>query len=383
VLAKENVDVFLITHTADIRWLTNFAGVFDSEQAHAALVLCTKKQGDTRPETCPPDTLGNGLFLHSDSRYSEALRALNVASGSAWRISDERVGHSTFVAQTLQAHFTGDDRSNPVRIGIESDLRLDLYRALEKALAKECSFAWELVELPQLVMELRARKDADEIERLRAAQALCDQTFKHMLTVLAPGMTEKEAALELDFFMRRAGADDVAFPTIVASGPNSARPHAVPGERVLQKGDFVLMDFGVQLADYRSDMTRTVVLGSASKRQRSIYEAVLAAQLAAKELIAPGITAKEAHQAADACIEAAGFGGHFTHGLGHGVGIDIHELPVLGPKVETKLEPGHVFTLEPGIYIEGEGGVRIEDFGVVTADGFETFTQSPHELVEL
>jgi Xaa-Pro aminopeptidase len=230
---------------------------------------------------------------------------------------------------------------------------------------------------------LRAVKDAEEIRALRAAQAITDAAFTHMLGYLRPGLTEREAATELEFFMRRAGADGVAFPSIIASGPNSAVPHAVPGNRVFERGDFVLMDFGARLDDYRSDMTRTVVLGEADERQRAMYEAVLAAQAAVARALRPGMSGHEAQGIADAALAERGFEGRLIHSLGHGVGIDIHELPVLAPKAEAKLQLGHVVTVEPGVYLEGIGGVRIEDFGVITENGFETFTQSPHELIEL
>jgi Xaa-Pro aminopeptidase len=239
------------------------------------------------------------------------------------------------------------------------------------------------VEIPGVISRLRAVKDAQEIEALIAAQKITDAAFIHMLGYLRPGLTEREAATELEFFMRRAGADGVAFPSIVASGPNSAIPHAVPGSRVFERGDFVLMDFGARLNDYRSDMTRTVVLGEANEQQRAMHDAALAAQTAVARALRPGMNGHEAQSIADATLAECGFEGRLIHSLGHGVGIDIHELPVLAPKAEAKLQPGHVVTVEPGVYLEGVGGVRIEDFGVITESGFEDFTQSPHELIEL
>jgi Xaa-Pro aminopeptidase len=230
---------------------------------------------------------------------------------------------------------------------------------------------------------LRAVKDAQEIELLKAAQAVADATFVHMLDYLRPGLTEREVAIELEFFMRRAGADGIAFSSIIATGPNSAIPHAVPSDRVLRQGDFVLMDFGARLADYRSDMTRTVVLGPADERQRAMYAAVLAAQSEVIESLAVGMSGREAQSIAEEALARRDFEGRLIHSLGHGVGIDIHELPVLAPKAEEKLEVGHVVTVEPGVYLEGIGGVRIEDFGVMTNQGFEDFTQSSHDLIEL
>jgi Xaa-Pro aminopeptidase len=369
-LENEGVDVCLITHTADIRWLTGFEGVFDDERAHLALIARDPALGDS--------------VLFTDTRYSGALRELDAHG--RWRIIDERRPRFACVSEILGELFGTWTASEAVRIAVESDLRLDSYRALRRSLDElgRPVTGWaEPVEIVGLVSRLRAVKDAEEVKALRAAQAITDAAFTHMLEYLRPGLMEREAATELEFFMRRAGADGVAFPSIIASGPNSAVPHAVPGNRVFERGDFVLMDFGARLDDYRSDMTRTVVLGEADERQRAMYEAVLAAQTAVIEALGPGMSGHEAQGIADAALAERGFEGRLIHSLGHGVGIDVHELPVLAPKAEAKLQPGHVVTVEPGVYLEGIGGVRIEDFGVITESGFEAFTQSPHGLIEL
>jgi Xaa-Pro aminopeptidase len=369
-LADEGVDAYLATRTADIRWLTGFEGVFDDEQAHLALIARDPSRG--------------GPVLFTDTRYSGALRELDACG--RWRIIDERRPRFACVAEILGEMFGSRIASEAVRVAIESDLRLDSYRALRRSLDEldRPGAGWaKPVEIPGFISRLRAVKDAGEIEALKAAQKITDAAFTHMLGYLRPGLTEREAATELEFFMRRAGADGVAFPSIVASGPNSAIPHAVPSGRVFERGDFVLMDFGARLNDYRSDMTRTVVLGEASGQQRAMYEAVLGAQTAVVRALRPGVSGHEAQSIADATLAERGFEGKLIHSLGHGVGIDIHELPVLAPKAEAKLQPGHVVTVEPGVYLEGVGGVRIEDFGVITEKGFEVFTQSPHELIEL
>jgi Xaa-Pro aminopeptidase len=393
-LDAKDIDVYLAGHTADIRWLTGFAGVFDEEPAHLALVAPPVPPASHASDAA--DALGAGeervtggavLHLFTDTRYSAALRKLDVEG--RWKILDERRPRFPYVAESLAAELlkaspqeTRDGTgSTPLRIGIESDLRLDFYRALSRALEEQGGFYFELVELPALISELRSIKDAQEIEALKAAQSITDRAFAHMLGYLRPGLTEREAAIELEFFMRSAGAEGVAFPSIVASGPNSAVPHAVPGARVMEHGDFVLMDFGARLDDYRSDMTRTVVLGQVSEQQEAMYAAVLAAQTAVIDALVPNMSGLEAQNIADAVITEHGFEGRFIHSLGHGVGIDIHELPVLAPKVEAKLEVGQVVTVEPGVYIDGVGGVRIEDYGVITEHGFEDFTQSPKELL--
>jgi Xaa-Pro aminopeptidase len=369
-LQEANADVFLITHTSDIRWLTGFASVFDTEQAHLALI--------------PRDPSFGAPALFTDARYSGALRELDREGH--WRILDERRPRFAYVVEVLGELFDTRIAADELRVGIESDLRLDAYRAFERALDESPHFSagWKQpLELSETVPQLRAVKDTQEIAQLKAAQAITDAAFTHMLDILRPGLTEREVATELEFFMRRTGADGLAFPSIVATGPNSAIPHAVPGDRILEPGAFVLMDFGARLGDYCSDMTRTVVLGKANEQQQAMYAAVLAAQTKVIETLKAGMTGKEAQSIAEEVFAATGFAENFTHSLGHGVGIDIHELPLLSPKAEEPLSAGHVVTVEPGVYLEGVGGVRIEDYGVITEQGFEDFTQSPHNLIEL
>jgi Xaa-Pro aminopeptidase len=388
-LAEKDVHAFLVTNTSDIRWLTGFARVFDGERAHLAIV-CTQAAGaQDAPANRAAGARDGGLYLHSDGRYSGALRERNV--DGAWEIFDERIGHSVYAAQTLKKRFEGQCQSAAwqgrasLRIGIEDDLPLVAWRALREALDGQfegSGLSYELVELKNLIVDARALKDDEEIELLRAAQAVTDAGFIHMLDYLRPGLTEREAACELEFFMRQNGADGLAFASILASGPNAAIPHHVPGDRVLERGDFVLMDFGAKVNDYCSDMTRTVVLGPASERQRTIYDTVLRAQTEAMAILRAGVAGSEPQALVDAIFAERGFD-KLSHGLGHGVGIDIHEQPLLSPKAKDALVAGSVVTVEPGIYVEGFGGVRIEDFGLVTAEGFEDFTASAHELIEL
>ncbi|MDR1015555.1 MAG: Xaa-Pro peptidase family protein [Coriobacteriales bacterium] len=363
-LALQGIDVYLATHTADIHWLTGFSGVFDEEQAHLALVAAD-----------------HGPLFFTDTRYSGALARLDVQG--RWRILDERRPRPAYVAERVKGLFGSRPQDRPLHIGIEGDLRLDSYRALVTALDGIEGLAYRLVETSGLVRGLRACKDAREIEILKAAQEITDAAFGHMLGYLRPGLSERDAANELETFMRRAGADAAAFPTIVATGPNSAVPHAVPGGRAIDRGDLVLMDFGARLEGYRSDMTRTVVMGAPSRQQRAMHEAARAAQAAVMAMLRPGVSGLEAQALADEAVAAHGFEGRLIHALGHGVGIDIHELPTLGPKVEAVLEEGNVVTVEPGVYLEGIGGVRIEDYGLVTSEGFEDFTRSPHDLVSI
>jgi Xaa-Pro aminopeptidase len=363
-LVSRKLDAYVLTHTSDIRWLSGFAGVFDSEAAHLALIA-----GEESP------------IIFTDSRYSEALRRSDTQGD--WRVLDERRPRLPYLAEVLGEIFSSSSREEPLRIGIEGDLRLDFYRALLKALDESDGPNFELIELNNLVLSLRAIKDAHEVKLLKAAQELTDATWTHMLDWLRVGISERETVCELEFFMRRAGAEAPAFPTIVATGPNSALPHAVAGKRTIQRGDFVLVDFGACLDDYRSDMTRTVMMGEPSERQRAMYEAVQAAQAAVMTMLRPGVSASKAQALADSVLAEHGFEGRLIHSLGHGVGIDIHELPYLASTSDAILEAGQVLTIEPGVYLEGVGGVRIEDYGLVTSSGFEAFTRSAHELVVL
>ena len=228
---------------------------------------------------------------------------------------------------------------------------------------------------------MRAVKDERELSAMRAAQAITDAAFEHIVEFMNEGMTELEVKRELEETMRRLGAEGLAFDSIVASGPNGAAPHSIAGERRLQAGDMVVMDFGARKGGYCSDMTRTVCVGEGTPLAREVFAAVREANEAVEAMIRPGRTGAAMHHLAEDVLAHNGFAGKMGHGLGHGVGIDIHELPVLSPRNETPLEVGNVVTVEPGVYLPGEIGCRLEDFGVVTEDGFEVFTKSTHELV--
>ena len=233
------------------------------------------------------------------------------------------------------------------------------------------------------VDRLRWVKDPDELARIERAVAIADEAFAHVQPLLQPGAVEREIALELEFFMRRRGAEKEAFETIVASGPRSALPHGRASDRVLQRGDFVTLDFGAVYGGYVSDCTRTVVLGSPSGKHQQVYAAVLAAQQAALAGIRPGMTGRAADGIARTIIAEAGYGEAFGHGLGHGVGLAVHEGPTLSPREEAELAPGMVVTVEPGIYLPGWGGVRIEDLAVITDGGCRSLTGTAKDLLVL
>jgi Xaa-Pro aminopeptidase len=241
----------------------------------------------------------------------------------------------------------------------------------------------ELVATQDLVEELRRVKEPAEVERIAAAQELTDAAFDHVLGVVRSGMTEREIALALEFHMRERGSEGVAFPPIVASGPNSARPHATVSDRRLQHGDFVVLDFGARVGGYCADMTRTLVVGKASDEQRQLYDAVYEANRAGTAAIRAGVLGKDADAAAREVLEGRGLGDLFTHGLGHGVGLEVHELPGVGPRGEKELPAGSVVTVEPGAYEAERGGVRIEDLVVVEEGGCRVLTRSPKDLIEI
>lgn len=238
--------------------------------------------------------------------------------------------------------------------------------------------------LDNWLTEMRAVKDENEIRRIEAAQAITEAGFHHILPYIREGVTEKEIALELEFFMRREGAQRVAFDFIVVSGANSSLPHGIPSNKPIEKGDFITMDFGAVVDGYHSDMTRTVALGSVSDEQREIYNTVLAAQTASLSVLKAGITCADGDAAARNVIANAGYGNCFGHGTGHGVGVQIHEAPTVSPRGgSTLLKVGNVVTVEPGIYLEGKFGVRIEDMALITEDGCRNLTHCPKELILL
>lgn len=234
------------------------------------------------------------------------------------------------------------------------------------------------------IRTLRIVKREDELKKIEAAQAITEEGFSHILPLIREGVTERELALELEFFMRKRGAEQVAFDFIVVSGANSALPHGIPTDKPLARGDFITMDFGATVEGYRSDMTRTVALGEVTDEQRRIYQTVLEAQQAALSALKPGLPCVEGDAAARRVIAAAGYGEAFGHGTGHGVGVEIHEAPNLSPRAgDTRLQVGNVVTVEPGIYLEGRFGVRIEDMVVITEDGCRNLTSAPKELMIL
>ncbi|HEY7349710.1 MAG TPA: Xaa-Pro peptidase family protein [Ktedonobacterales bacterium] len=264
-------------------------------------------------------------------------------------------------------------------VGLEAE-RVSV--AIYQSMLAESKDAFTLKALNDVVEPLRECKDEGEVERIRQAQQITDETFAHLQGWLRPGLTEKEVAWEILRFMLAQGAEDASFPSIVASGPNAALPHATPTERKLEKGEPITIDMGTRYQGYCSDMTRTLCLGEPDAKLREVHEVVLRAQMACEAGLRADLVGQAADALARATIEQAGYGEYYVHGTGHGVGLEVHEYPRMSRfNSDAPLRVGAVVTIEPGIYIPGWGGVRIEDMGVITQTGVNILTRAPKELV--
>lgn len=304
-------------------------------------------------------------YIFTDSRYhiqaKEQAEDFTLVDSAKNSVAD-------FINEKKLAHVGFEEETTSVRA----------YNSLTQKLEK-CTVKG----INQLIKNQRKIKDEQEIEYIKKAAEIADSAFLYILDEIKPEKTEKELALMLEFYMRKNGADGLSFDTIFASGLRSAMPHGVASDKKIEKGDLVTIDFGCTYKGYCSDMTRTIAVGSISDERRKIYEIVLKAQLAAKDAIRQGALASEIDSIARGIISEAGYGKNFGHGLGHSLGLDIHEFPSLSPKSEETLASGMLITDEPGIYVEGLGGVRIEDLLLVTDDGCDNLTSSPKELIIL
>lgn len=354
MMSERGYDAVVIRDEANLRWLTGAMGVFDYtfEFPHVAFITA------------------DACYLHTDSRYFNSFEE-NLPQGHPWKLDMNEVAMPRWVADRAR-----DTKSRVV--AVEDDMQIAFYFGIKRGL-EDVSIHADLPQLHRDLQRMRAVKDAEEIELMRHAQTITDAAFTHMLGFIKPGLTEKEIRTELENFMFSNGADSLAFGSIVASGPNTANPHAVPSDRVVERGDFVLMDYGAGYRDYRSDMTRTVVVGEPTQEQLDLYALVRRTHEECAAAIHAGVDGKEIFELSRKIIGDAGYGAYYNHGLGHGVGIDIHEMPNFG-RTSNTVEAGSVITVEPGVYLPGVGGVRLEDYGLVTESGYEPFTASPHEL---
>jgi Xaa-Pro aminopeptidase len=341
------IDALLVTKLENIRYLTGFTG-------SAAMLLVT------------PD---DALFV-TDGRYTEQSREQLDAAGVAVRIEIGLTGAAQHASlATVVAPGT--------RLGLEE---YTVTWAEQRGFVSVFEGV-ELVPAGAIVEGLRRVKDAGEVDRIRRACAIADDAFQALLPRLADGITEKQFALELEFGMRERGASGNSFDPIIAAGPNGAKPHARPSDRVIGRNELVVCDFGCIVDGYCSDMTRTVSLGDPGADARHLYEVVLASQQAGRALVAADVACSDIDRASRDIIADAGWADAFSHSTGHGVGLEIHEAPRVAATGRDTLLVGDVVTVEPGVYLPGIGGVRIEDTVVVVAAGSDPLTLTPKDLV--
>ena len=262
-----------------------------------------------------------------------------------------------------------------------SKMTVSTYNSL-KGVLKSISISTDTT-LDSLINTLRSIKAENEVDSIIKAQRIAEDAFNHILKYIKVGVTEKEIALELDFYMLRNGGEGLSFETIAVSGKNSSMPHGVPSNKKIENGDFITMDFGTIINGYHSDMTRTVAVGFVTDEMKKIYNAVLNAQKNCLNNIKAGVPCKVGDDFARLVIRDSGYGQYFTHSTGHGVGVEIHEYPNLSPSSDSILQVGNIVTVEPGIYIPEKFGVRIEDMAYITADGCRNLTNAPKELIIL
>jgi Xaa-Pro aminopeptidase len=336
-LPDAGVDALLVTDLVNVRYLTGYSG-----------------------------TNGLALIAPESPTFLTDFRYLEQAAEEVDSSYERRAASLDLLAALGEAL-----RDGPMRLGFEdSHVSVWDHRRLRERLPERI----ELVAVHDLVEQLRRVKDGDEIARIRAATELADEAFESLLDERLVGRTEREVALRLDHQMRERGATGSSFPTIVAAGPNGARPHARPRDAEIRRGELVVIDWGAQLDGYPSDCTRTLAAGEPGESAREVYELVLRAQLTGVGAVRAGAGGRDVDATARAVIDAAGHGERFGHGLGHGVGLEVHEPPRLSQSSEDVLASGNVVTVEPGVYAPGDFGVRIEDLVVVTEDGCEILT---------
>ena len=344
----DSCDALLVTRLANIRYLTGFTG-------SAALLL----------------VLPDELVFVTDGRYDQQSAEQLRANGVEARVEVR-------ATQADQLDVLAEAVDGLARVGLEAG---DVTWAAQRRYAADVFAGAELVPTEGAVEALRRVKDDGEVARIEAACAIADEALATVRPRLAEGVTERELGLELDFTMRRLGAADVSFETIVAAGPNGAKPHHRPSDRRIDEGDLVVLDFGALVDGYHSDMTRTVMVGSPTGTQQRMYDVVRASQQAGVDAVAAGVAAADVDRACRDVIAEAGWADRFLHGTGHGVGLDIHEDPRVGSTATGTLAAGHVVTVEPGVYLPEHGGVRIEDTVVVTPTGCRRLTNAPKDLL--
>lgn len=309
----------------------------------------------------------NNAFFITDSRFTEQAKQ---------QVKDYEVMEYSKSGTFIEFLSNLIDKNSIKRLGFEENVvTFDIYSLYKDKL--NC----ELVPMKGIVESIRMIKEKEELEIIKKAAEIADKAFSHMLEYIKAGMTERQIGLELEFYMKKLGASDLSFPSIVASGVRSSLPHGQATNKVVNKGEFLTMDFGCIYKEYCSDMTRTLVIGKPSDKMVEIYNVVLNAQERALKEYKPGIPAVEVDAVARNYITSKGYGKYFGHSLGHGVGREIHESPTIGYRNNSRLQKNMVVTDEPGVYLPGFGGVRIEDLLLVTENGGKVFSKSSKKLI--
>lgn len=349
-LAQRQAPAIVVTSISNIRYLTGLENVFDNE-ANVALLITS-----------------DIARVYTDSRYAEAAEA--AAVGTPWKVRVPK--------ESLYIELCSDVAEREIEsVALESSVPYGRFRFISE------QFQGRVEVVDAWIEEIRQVKEAAEIERIAASAALTDRALEHVRSQIVAGARECDVALAIEVFIRQNGGDAVAFDPIVASGPNSSRPHARVSDREFEEGDFVTVDLGARVDGYCADLTRTFVLGHASDRQREIYSAVLEANEAGIAAARAGVRGMDIDKAARDALGGHGLAEAFGHGLGHGVGIDVHEMPSVSPRGRDAVLAGSVVTIEPGVYIEGFGGVRIEDLVVIEEGGCRVLSAAPKNLIEL
>ncbi len=314
--------------------------------------------------------LKDKIYFIIDSRYTEIAQK-TIKNSDVEIVLEKKIKEQ--ILQILQSH-------NIKNLLIENTCTLAYAQDLKSALSSEIEMDTSDY-LTSLLNQMREIKDDDEIASIKKAQVITDNCFKYIQSFLKPGAREIDIALEMESYMRKNGAGKLAFSTILVAGEKSSLPHGEPGENIIKSGDFVTLDFGANVDGYCTDMTRTVAIESVSEEQKKVYNTVLKAQLAACEGAKAGLRGCDIDKIARDIIEKEGYGDNFGHGLGHSLGIEIHENPRFSPLCTDEIKSGMIMTIEPGIYLAGKFGVRIEDTVIINDNGIEIIAKSPKELL--
>ncbi|MGB2697211.1 MAG: Xaa-Pro peptidase family protein [Candidatus Zixiibacteriota bacterium] len=345
-IKQENLDAFLVTTRTNVRYLSGYSG------SNGLLLITPAKS-----------------FFLTDFRYWE--QAKKQVKGSKIIFGERDLIDDLPKLDVL--------KPRRIKLGFESEnISFTLYQRLEKLLPETL-----LVPTEKFVESLVMIKDIEELKIIKRAVQITDRVFSQILNFIQPGITEQDLAAEIEYMMKKDGAEGPAFDTIVASGFRSALPHGRASQKKIKKGEFVTFDMGALVDGYCADMTRTVVVGKATPKQKKVYQLVLRAQKKAINSARPGMRCDKLDKVARDVIKKAGFGKYFGHGLGHGIGLLVHDLPRLTSKSSEVLMPGMVVTIEPGVYIPKWGGVRIEDDVIITKKGCEVLNRSPKNLLEI